>query len=132
MTTVWADTGFGVVQDKGLVAKGQGMYYHVAMLNGRANQLSEMVPVDRIYSEFGRYIKAGATQYVLLNTSDLRAVSMTTKAVMDTAWGGVPKDGAMATYAGLGQGRVRRQGGRCGGEGVGRLFQGHPQAGVRR
>src|SRR5581483_8004468 len=50
------------------------------------NQLSEMVPVDRIYSEFGRYIKAGATQYVLLNTSDLRAVSMTTKAVMDAAW----------------------------------------------
>ena len=73
---------------QGAVAKGQGMYYHVAMLNGRANQLSEMVPVDRIYSEFGRYIKAGATQYVLLNTSDLRAVSMTTRAVMDTAWGG--------------------------------------------
>jgi hypothetical protein len=100
VTTVWADTGFGVVQDRGLVAKGQGLYYHVAMLNGRANQLSEMVPVDRIYSEFGRYIKAGATQYVLLNTSDLRAVSMTTRAVMDTAWDGIPKAGAMGTYAG--------------------------------
>ena len=101
VTTVWADTGFGLVQDKGLVTKGQGMYYHVAMLNGRANQLSEMVPVDRIYSEFGRYIKAGATQYVLLNTSDLRAVSMTARVVMDTAWGGLPKQGgAMGTYAG--------------------------------
>jgi hypothetical protein len=99
VTTVWADTGYGLIQDKGLVAKGQGMYYHVAMLNGRANQLSEMVPVDRIYSEFGRTIKAGATQYMLLNTSDLRAVSMTAKAVMDTAWGGVPKQGAMGTYA---------------------------------
>ncbi len=101
VTTVWADTGYGLIQDKGLVAKGEGMYYHVAMLNGRANQLSEMVPVDRIYSEFGRYIKAGATQYVLLNTSDIRAVSMTAKVVMDTAWGGVPKEGgAHATYAG--------------------------------
>ena len=80
-----------LIQDKGAVAKGQGMYYHDAMLNGRANQLSEMVPVDRIYSEFGRYIKAGATEYMLLNTSDLRAVSMTAKAVMDTAWGGVPE-----------------------------------------
>jgi hypothetical protein len=100
VTTVWADTGYGVMQDKGLVAKGEGMYYHVAMLNGGANQLSEMVPVDRIYSEFGRYIKAGATQYVLLNTSDIRAVSMTAKAVMDTAWGGVPKEGgAGATYS---------------------------------
>jgi hypothetical protein len=58
-----------------------------------------MVPVDRIYSEFGRYIKAGATGYMLLNTSDLRAVSMTAKVVMDTAWGGLPKDGAPATYA---------------------------------
>ncbi|HEX4635676.1 MAG TPA: glycosyl hydrolase 115 family protein [Rhizomicrobium sp.] len=100
VTTVWADTGYGLIQDKGQVAKGQGMYYHVAMLNGRANQLSEMVPVDRIYSEFGRTIKAGATTYMLLNTSDIRPVSMTAKVVMDTAWGGIPKDGAHASYAG--------------------------------
>ncbi|MGB6431392.1 MAG: glycosyl hydrolase 115 family protein, partial [Candidatus Acidiferrales bacterium] len=69
---VWADNGYGDPQDKGLVSAGQGVYYHVAMLNGRANQLSEMVPVDRIYSELGRYIKAGATQYMLLNTSSIR------------------------------------------------------------
>ena len=98
---VWADTGYGLIQDKGAVARGQGMYYHDAMLNGRANQLSEMVPVDRIYSEFGRYIKAGATGYMLLNTSDVRPVSMTAKVIMDTAWGGVPKQGgAAATYIG--------------------------------
>lgn len=99
VTTVWADTGYGLVQDKGQVRKGEGMYYHVAMLNGRANQLSEMVPVQRIYDEFGRYIKAGATGYMLLNTSDLRAVSMTARVVMDTAWGGIPGDGAAGTYA---------------------------------
>ncbi len=109
------------------------MYYHDAMLNGRANQLSEMVPVDRIYSEFGRYIKAGATQYMLLNTSDIRPVSMTAKVIMDTAWGGVPKEGgAAATYAELGVKPVRRQGRRRGGQGVARLFQRHPQAGIRR
>jgi hypothetical protein len=90
VTPVWADTGYGLVQDNGTIAAGQGVYYHVAMLNGRANQLSEMVPVSRIYSEFGRFIKAHATEYMLLNTSDIRAVSMTTKAVMDVAWGGVP------------------------------------------
>lgn len=101
VTTVWADIGYGLIQDKGSVAKGQGMYYHVAMLNGGANQLSEMVPVDRIYAEFGRYIKAGATGYMLLNTSDIRPVSMTARVVMDTAWGGVPKaGGAAATYTG--------------------------------
>ncbi|MGB6199974.1 MAG: glycosyl hydrolase 115 family protein [Candidatus Acidiferrales bacterium] len=87
---VWADTGYGDPQDKGQVAAGQGIYYHVAMLNGSANQLSEMVPVDRIDTELGRYIKAGATAYMLLNTSDIRAVSMTTEAVMDISWGGIP------------------------------------------
>ncbi|HEY4077229.1 MAG TPA: glycosyl hydrolase 115 family protein [Rhizomicrobium sp.] len=98
VTTVWADTGYGLIQDKGQAAKGQGMYYHVAMLNGRANQLSEMVPVDRIYAEFGRYIKAGATEYMLVNTSDIRPVSMTAKVVMDTAWGGIPSGDAASTY----------------------------------
>lgn len=96
--TVWADTGYGLVKDGGAVAKGQGMYTHVAMLNGRANQLSEMVPADRIYSEFGRYIKAGATAYMLVNTSDIRAVTLGTRTMMDTAWGGVPDGGAAATY----------------------------------
>ena len=68
------------------------------MLNGRANQLSEMVPVARIHSEMSRFIKVGATNYVLLNTSDLRAVTMTAKAVMDTAWGGVRADGDVGHY----------------------------------
>jgi Glycosyl hydrolase family 115 len=87
---VWADAGYGYLLDNGEVAAGQGAYYHVAMMNNRANQLTEMVPVDRIYSELGRYIQAGATQYVLLNTSDIRPVSMTAKAVLDVAWGGLP------------------------------------------
>jgi Glycosyl hydrolase family 115 len=88
--TVWADTGYGYLQDKGLVAAGQGAYYHVAMMNGRANQLTEMIPVERIEAELGRYIKAGATHYFLVNTSDIRPVSMTIKAVMDIAWKGLP------------------------------------------
>ncbi len=95
---VWADVGYGLLQDGGKVAAGQGAYYHVAMLNGRANQLSEMVSVDRIYAELGRYIAAGATQYFLVNTSDIRPVSMTAKAVMDVAWGGVPASGGAEGY----------------------------------
>ena len=86
----WADTGYGDMQDGGKVAAGQGMYFHVAMMNGQANQLSEMVPVSIIQSEIGRYIKAGATAYFLVNTSDERPVAMTTRAVMEIAWGGVP------------------------------------------
>jgi len=86
--TVWADDGFGYLQDRGQVTAGQGAYYHVAMMNFRANQLTEMVPVERIASELGRYAKAGATHYLLVNNSDVRPVSMTTKAVMDLAWKG--------------------------------------------
>ena len=96
---VWADTGYGLLQDGGQVARDDGAYYHVAMLNGRANQLSEMVPVERIYSELGRYIKAGATQYFLVNTSDIRPVSMTARAVMDVAWGGLPPQGVAGAHA---------------------------------
>ena len=88
VSLVWADTGYGDMQDDGKVAAGQGMYFHVAMMNGQANQLSEMVPVSVIQSEIGRYIKAGATSYFLVNTSDLRPVAMTTRAVMQMAWAG--------------------------------------------
>jgi hypothetical protein len=90
VSLVWADTGYGDMQDGGKVAAGQGMYFHVAMMNGQANQLSEMVPVSVIQSEIGRYIKAGATSYFLVNTSDIRPVAMTARAVMEMAWGGVP------------------------------------------
>lgn len=98
VTTVWADTGYGYLQDKGEVKTGQGAYYHVAMMNGSANQLTEMVPAERIVSELGRYIKAGATQYLLLNTSDIRPVTMTTKVVMDIAWKGLPSQGVDASH----------------------------------
>ena len=94
VTLVWADTGYGFVQDNGTAAAGNGVYYHVAMMNFEANQLSEMVPVSRIYSELGRFEKAGATGYLLLNTSDIRPVAMTARAVMDTGWYGAPADSA--------------------------------------
>lgn len=96
---VWADDGYGNLQDAGRVKAGDGAYYHVAMMNSRANQLTEMVPVQRIYSELGRYIKAGATHYVLINISDIRPVTMTIRAVMDTAWKGAPAEGAAAAPA---------------------------------
>ncbi len=90
VSTVWADTGYGYLEDHGEVTAGQGIYDHVAMMNGRANQLTEMVPVERSFSEMGRYIKAGATYYFLVNTSDIRPVTMSIKAVMDVAWKGFP------------------------------------------
>jgi hypothetical protein len=60
------------------------------MMNNRANQLTEMIPMERVASELGRYIKVGATNYLLINTSDIRPVSMMTRAVMDVSWKGLP------------------------------------------
>ncbi|HKS96529.1 MAG TPA: glycosyl hydrolase 115 family protein, partial [Terriglobia bacterium] len=98
VSRVWGDDGYGYLQDKGAVTKGEGAYYHVAVMNFRANQLSEMVPVGRIYSELGRYIQAGATNYLLVNTSDIRPVPLTIKAIMEAAWKGVPAGGADASH----------------------------------
>ncbi|HTA80732.1 MAG TPA: glycosyl hydrolase 115 family protein [Terracidiphilus sp.] len=98
VTLAWADTGYGDMQDGGKVAAGQGAYFHVAMMNGQANQLSETVSAAVIQEELGRYIKAGATSYFLVNTSDIRPVAMTTREVMDVAWGGAPSEDDAAFY----------------------------------
>jgi len=96
VTKVWADSGYGDMEDGGDLAPGEGMYIHVAMLNRVANQLSEMVPVARLQRQIGRYEKARATGFFLVNTSDIRPVAMTTRAVMEMAWGGAPKQTADA------------------------------------
>lgn len=86
--TVWADTGYGDMQDGGQVKAGDGAYIHVAMENSYANQLSELTPVDRIFSSLGRFQKAGATSFLLVNTSDIRPVTMGASAVLDFGWQG--------------------------------------------
>ena len=90
VTVVWPDNGHGLIRDEGSIAKGQGVYYHTAMYNSRANQLTEMVPLDRIQRELGRAIRAGATEYLLINVSDVRPVPLTTRAAMQLAWDGKP------------------------------------------
>ncbi len=86
--TVWPDTGYGYMQDEGEVKAGEGAYIHVAMYNFVANQLSELTPVDRIFDSLGRFQKAGATSFLLVNTSDIRPVTMGASAVLDFGWHG--------------------------------------------
>ncbi|XP_065193589.1 uncharacterized protein LOC135824804 [Sycon ciliatum] len=64
-----------------------GVYTHVAMYNGNANQLTEMVPPSRHFDQLGTFVQKGRrTKYIILNTSDLRPVPLTTEAVMRFAW----------------------------------------------
>lgn len=86
--TVWADTGYGYMQDNGQVKAGEGAYIHVAMYNLKANQLSELTPVSRIFDSLGRFQRAGATSFLLVNTSDIRPVTMGASAVLDFGWHG--------------------------------------------
>ena len=127
VTLVWPDQGNGLLQDNGDLAAGEGAYYHVAMYNGHANQLTEWVPVHRIYAELGRYIHAGATGYLLLNTSDIRPVAMTAKAVMDVAWGGVPTQGAAASSQYYGEWAVSEFGTKAAGP-VGKVYEAYFKA----
>lgn len=90
VTLVWADDGGGLLRDGGLIAKGEGVYYHTAVIGGNANNFTERVPVSRVQSELGRAASAGATRYLLLNTADIRPVVMTTRAVMELAWNAKP------------------------------------------
>lgn len=72
---------------------GQGIYYHTAMMRWWFNQLSEMVPPARIYQELGRFIRADATEYFLLNLSDVRPVPLSTDCAMKLAWDATPYRG---------------------------------------
>lgn len=87
---VWPDNGHGVIRDGGKVKAGQGTYYHTAMLNGMANQLTELVRPSVSFSELGRFVRAEATFFFLVNVSDIRLVPLSTDAVMKFAWNADP------------------------------------------
>ncbi|AHF93834.1 hypothetical protein OPIT5_30390 [Opitutaceae bacterium TAV5] len=90
VTPVWADFGNGMICDGGKVRPGEGVYYHTAMMNNRSNQLTEMVSPERIFKELGRFVRAGATEYLLLNVSDIRPVPLSSDCVMTFAWNAAP------------------------------------------
>lgn len=90
VTLVWPDNGAGIIRDEGHVQDGQGIYYHTAMLNGRSNQLSEMVNPGRIYDQILRFVRAKATSFFLVNVSDIRPVPLSTDCVMKLVWNARP------------------------------------------
>ncbi len=88
---VWPDDmGNGLITDNGRVIAGQGVYYHTAMYTASRNQLSEMIPPGRIYGELGRFARAGATNFFLVNVSDVRPVPLSTDCAMRFAWDAAP------------------------------------------
>ncbi len=88
LLTGWAPGPPGEGTGISTIKPGAGAYFHIAMMNNEANQLTEMVSPERILSEQARLQKAGATSVFLVNTSDIRPVAMTARATMQFAWSG--------------------------------------------
>lgn len=87
VSVVWPDDGHGRILDGGAVRPGDGAYYHTAMYNSFAAQLTEMVPPETIQDEIERLVDAGATRLLLVNVSDLRPCVMTTSYLMELSTG---------------------------------------------
>ena len=83
---VWADDGTGIVNDHGQVKAGQGLYYHASVVSSHANQITEAINPWRVYGEMGRFVRAGATDFFLLNVNDIRPVLATVDCEMRFAW----------------------------------------------
>ncbi|MFA5848961.1 MAG: glycosyl hydrolase 115 family protein [Bacteroidales bacterium] len=90
VTLVWPDNGAGIIRDNGSVKKGEGVYYHTAMIDRYSNQLTEMVNPNRARREIGRFINADATEFFMLNVSDIRSVPLTTDFLMKMVWDAKP------------------------------------------
>ena len=89
---IFTDAGFGYIRVNSNWTKYcNGVYYHTAMYDGSANQLGDMIPVDRIASQFAPVVNESKSTSILIdNVSDLKPVLMTTAAVLALAWDPTP------------------------------------------
>ena len=86
---VWPDDNDGHM--RGLPAQlgrwKHGVYYHLAYLGGRlSQQLTHTVTPATIAGEFDKVVKAGATEYMLVNVSELRDYVMGARMLADICW----------------------------------------------
>lgn|GEM_PF-1258428 len=88
---VWDDDGDGVMrqlpskQDLQRNSK-HGVYYHLAFFGWSAKQTIHTVTPMRIEQQFRKIIESGATEYMLLNVSELREHVMETRMIADIVW----------------------------------------------
>lgn len=88
---VWSDNNDGIM--RGLPAKGDkhpnGVYYHLAYLGGGlSKQTFHTVQPARIAEQFGKIIDANATDFMLVNVSELRDFVMGARMLAQIGWSG--------------------------------------------
>lgn len=84
---VWNDDGDGRMRalPKSLGKWKHGIYYHLAYYEQTTKQTHHTIRPDRIEQEFRAILKSGATEYLLLNVSELREHVMNTWFIADIA-----------------------------------------------
>lgn len=88
---IWSDNNNGVM--RGLPQKNDewkhGVYYHLAYLgNDGTKQETHIIAPTTIAPEFKKIIDAQATEYMLVNVSELREYVMEAKMISDICWNG--------------------------------------------
>jgi hypothetical protein len=64
-----------------------GVYYHLAYLGGQlSKQLTHTVTPATVASEFEKIVKSGATEYMLVNMSEVRDYVMGGRMIADITW----------------------------------------------
>ncbi len=86
---VWPDDNDGHMRalPSELGGRKHGVYYHLAYLGGRlTKQLTHVVAPSTIAEQFSNIVKAGATEYMLVNVSELRDYVMGARMIADITW----------------------------------------------
>ncbi|MFK7915227.1 MAG: glycosyl hydrolase 115 family protein [Pseudomonadales bacterium] len=85
---VWNDTGDGVMRalPEKLGKWKHGVYYHLAYYGATTKQTHHTIRPDRIEDEFRKIVESGATEYLLLNLSEMREHVMNARFIADVVW----------------------------------------------
>ena len=86
---VWPDDNDGHMRalPSGLGRWKHGVYYHLAYLGGRlTKQLTHTVGPSVVADQFDKIVKSGATEYMLVNVSELRDYVMCARMLADITW----------------------------------------------
>jgi hypothetical protein len=87
---IWCDDNDGRMRalpaDKGKWR--HGVYYHLAYWGPVAKQAMNVVPPVRVAGEFKRVIASGATEFMLVNVSELREFVMPARMIAEICWDG--------------------------------------------
>ncbi len=88
---VWPDNNDGVMRGlpKTVGEHPNGVYYHLAYLGGNiSKQTAQIVSPEKIEAEFRKIEAAKATEYILVNVSELREFVLGARMVEGFMWGG--------------------------------------------